>query len=458
MTAPATRSGIADRHAGKAPVVVAGAVLAVGAVVAVWTQMGPGGRSLIDLSVYRAGGRVILHGASLYGSSLRAQLGVPLPFTYPPVAAVLTTVLAPLPNLVGDWLWELGGVGVVAACVAVAFGPLAAPLGRWRWPGLAAVAIACLWLTPVKDHLGFGQIDLFLVGLCLADCTARRPRWPRGCLVGLATAVKLVPGVFIVYLALTRRTRAAGVGVATLAGLSALGWLVDPADSKSFWLTRIFQPQHTGNNAYFSNQSIKGMLARLGIHHALLWLALVAVVAVVGLVRARRASLGGQELAGVVLTGLVGLLASPVSWIHSAVWMVPALGVLVGRGRDRLRVAGAVALAVLLAARLPYVGAAIRHGAWSWAGQLLEDSYGLACLLVVVVLPTGRSGEACEQRGQRIPTMWPTAGPHPPIPATKEHQHAFQSSRTFGDPGSHSQPGDLGGSLRLEQDRGQRLE
>jgi len=62
--------------------------------------------------------------------------------------------------------------------------------------------------------------------LCLLDCCVRRPRWPRGALIGLATAIKLVPGVFIVYLLITGRRRAAAVSVATFALVSG-GGLVD---------------------------------------------------------------------------------------------------------------------------------------------------------------------------------------------------------------------------------------
>ncbi|PZS22277.1 MAG: hypothetical protein DLM54_03250 [Acidimicrobiales bacterium] len=417
LSAPAVRPR--PRLVDQVPVVAAIALLVTGAVVSIWIRMGTNGHSLIDLSVYRAASRAVLHGASLYGPSLRNQLGVPLPYTYPPAAAVLTTFLAPLPNLLGDWLWELGGVAVLVACVGVAFAPMASRLGRWRWLGLAAITVASLWLTPVRDHLGFGQIDLLLLGLCLADCTARQPRWPRGCLIGLATAVKLVPGVFIVYLLLTRRTRAAGVAVATMVGLSGVAWLVGPGDSSSFWLRRIFETQQAGNNAYFSNQSIKGMLTRMGNRDVLLWLVLVAGVALIGLLRARRASLGGHELAGVVLVGLVGVLASPVSWIHSAVWVVPALGVLVGRGTDKRRMAAAVALAVLFMAGLPYLGADLHRtgGAWEWGTQLLKDSYGLACLGLVMFLPLGERDEPAELAGRPE---------QPPVPALAGGQGARQ--------------------------------
>ena len=53
-------------------------------------------RTRIDLAAYRAGGQTWLHGADLYGQVPVIQ-GLPLPFTYPPIAAVLLAPLAPLP-------------------------------------------------------------------------------------------------------------------------------------------------------------------------------------------------------------------------------------------------------------------------------------------------------------------------------------------------------------------------
>jgi hypothetical protein len=47
-----------------------------------------------DIGVYRMGGGAVLHGESLY--QLRAGA---LPFTYPPFAAVVLTVLAVFPRM-----------------------------------------------------------------------------------------------------------------------------------------------------------------------------------------------------------------------------------------------------------------------------------------------------------------------------------------------------------------------
>lgn len=55
----------------------------------------PGG--LLDLSVYRAGSRRLLDGASIY-----AQPSGDLPFTYPPFAALVLVPLAAFPALLAE--------------------------------------------------------------------------------------------------------------------------------------------------------------------------------------------------------------------------------------------------------------------------------------------------------------------------------------------------------------------
>jgi alpha-1,2-mannosyltransferase len=114
---------------------------------------------------------------------------------------------------------------------------------------------------------------------------------------------------------------------------------------------------------------------------------LAGAVAVFGLRRAAVASRRGQELLGLALAALVGVLVSPVSWIHHLVWIVPVLAVLVGNAADRRRVALAVSIATLFALRLPYVGDNIPPG-WhlGWIAAVLRDSYGLLCVFLLFAL------------------------------------------------------------------------
>src|ERR1700683_4860531 len=86
---------------------------------------------------------------------------------------------------------------------------------------LAVLFAGCAYLFPMRDEIRFGQVDMVLLAMAVTDCAASAPRWPRGALVGLATAIKLVPGVFIVYLWLSGRRRAAVTAV-----IAAAAWTI----------------------------------------------------------------------------------------------------------------------------------------------------------------------------------------------------------------------------------------
>lgn len=357
-----------------------------------------------DLAVYRAAGRAITHGRSVYGSYVHDQLRVPLPFIYPPIAALLAAPLTYLGETAASLVWTAVTVVLLGVVVRICFAPLLGRFGR-RAPIALVVAVGAMAaLSPVEDHLRFGQVGIPLMACCVLDCMLPRTRWPRGLLVGLATAFKLVPGIFIPYLALTRRTRAAGVAVTTFLGLSLLGVAVAPSDSWQFWTDKMFQPT---SPTFFTNQSLEGILERaISGPWRLAWIASVAVVVTFGMWQAVVASLAGDELRGVAITGLVGVLVSPVSWIHHLVWIIPALAVIVGRGSDKRRIALAFVLAALLVARLPYVGHDELHERGVLA-TLLEDSFGLLCLGVLVYLtePLRLARRVSAKRATRSPAM-----------------------------------------------------
>ena len=67
-------------------------------------------------------------------------------------------------------------------------------------------------------------------------------------LVGLACAVKLTPGVFIVYLLVTGRRRAAAVAAAAFVAASLLAAGVLPHDSKRFWTDALWHSERLRAN------------------------------------------------------------------------------------------------------------------------------------------------------------------------------------------------------------------
>ena len=340
-----------------------------------------------DFAVYRVAGSAVVHHESLFGPWIGQHLDHPVPFTYPPLAAVFAVPFTLVGNHLGYALWNIASIVALFVVVRAATRPL---VRRFASPRLAfgvACAIA-LALTPVQDEIGFGQVGIVLMAMCFFDCYLETTRWPRGLLVGTATAIKLVPGVFIPYLWLSGRRRAAVVATATFAVLSLAGTALMPGDSKTFWTSRVFDNSRVGNSAYVSNQSLNGILERaLGAHVDVIWFVVAAAVAVYGLRRAALASRRGQESLGIALAAIVGVLVSPVSWIHHLVWIVPVLAVLVGDATDRRRVTLAASIAMLFALRLPYLGDNIPP-AWhvGWIAALLRDSYGLLCVYLLFAL------------------------------------------------------------------------
>ncbi|MET8381381.1 glycosyltransferase 87 family protein [Streptosporangium canum] len=382
---------------------------------------------LVDLDVYRTGGQAILEGRPVYDFVTPApQL---LPFTYPPIAALLATPLAAMSWPAAQWAWTALVFVTLAVSVGYGFRALLghgvpyrevlsrAVLGRRAArdrddaPGRAGGAglpmafallmIACTYLMPIRDQVRFGQVDILLVALCLADCVARRPVWPRGMLIGLATAVKLTPGVFLIYLLITgfgpgarqEQRRTFFMAAFTAALLTLLPFLVIPADAAEFWFHALLDPERLGANAATTNQSMRGMLIRLYLPDwltSLLWLALVAVVAWYGFRHARRALLDGHAVTGVALVGLMAVLLSPVAWIHHLAWVVVVLGALAGDGRDPVRVRVAAGVWLYYVVPIPWWGVTIKAAEIPVLspvlGKIVQNGFGLGALVLVWLL------------------------------------------------------------------------
>jgi alpha-1,2-mannosyltransferase len=359
----------------------AGAIVLIGAgvVAAVW-MLHPYHHKfdLIDLAVYRAAGKAVLHDRSVFGPYVAHQLRIPLPFIYPPVAAVFAIPFTLMPAGVANALWTLISLALLFGVVKLCFEPVT----RGSVLAITLAFGVALALTPVQENLRFGQLGIALMACCVFDCMLPRTRWPRGALVGVAAAVKLVPAIFVPYLWLTGRRRAAYVAIATFLGCTAIGWIADASDSREFFRHRMFEPT---SPKYFSNQSLEGMLQRFIGPWRLIWLPIVAVIVVFGLWQAARASRAGDELRGVAITGLIGVIASPISWVHHIVWIVPVIAAILATGTEKGRRALAFIVAALFIARLPYVGNDEFHGTGFFAA-VLEDSYGVLAIVLLAYL------------------------------------------------------------------------
>jgi alpha-1,2-mannosyltransferase len=223
----------------------------------------------------------------------------------------------------------LANTGVVALVTWWLVAPVARRHRASPWFPVALAVPAVLALEPIRLTLGEGQLNMFIFGLVLADVVAlRRGRAWCGVGIGLATALKLTPGLFLVFLVLIGRRRAAAVATGTLLGATLLGFVVDPSASWEYWTSTVWDTSRVGRLVNPWNQSILGLLAHVSDPaqpDRVLWALLAGGVAVLGLWRAVRVYRRGDDLAAVTLTGLTACLVSPISWVHHLYWVVPAV-------------------------------------------------------------------------------------------------------------------------------------
>jgi alpha-1,2-mannosyltransferase len=424
--------------------------LLAGLALAAWTTVdrldAPLTQRLVDLAVYRDAGRSLLNGRSVYG-----HLTAPpqrLAFTYPPFAALLSVPLAVIPFSLAGYLWTAGELILTPFITWWGFRRLWPRFGQW-WPlALGVVAGLMTQLLPFRDEVKFGQVDEIVVVLCLLDCAVLRTRWPRGVLIGVAAAIKLTPLVFIPYLYLTGRRRAAAVATVTSVGLSLVTAAVLPGTSWDYWTDDLFHTARLQPNAGTSNQSLRGMLLRANLPHSAFDVLLVAALLTVAVVGYRRAVAAQRidEVAGVALTGLLAVLLSPVAWIHHLVWLPLVIGTVVATGRSRARIVAGVGLVVFFTFSVPWIGFHMLHTAWPQPlARVVQDGFGLmAVVLLLVMCPgevapqitrtsmdtVGDRGDDDEQRGLAQPPVGApalhalesrgkSAQPHPPPRITR---------------------------------------
>jgi len=358
--------------------------LAVAAIYLVHVGHGIGlGDYRIDLEVYRTGARVLLYGGDLYGQLPRLGDGHELPFTYPPFAALSFVPLAILGYNIANWLLTGVTVACVAACLWCYAASTAAQAGAGMRRLLPWALPAALLLEPIRSTLTYGQINVLLMALVSFDCLTRVPRWPRGIGVGLAAALKLTPGIFLLFFLLRRDLRSAARAGLSFAACTGAGFALAPHDSLRYWTKIAYQPARIGGISYTSNQSVLAALARLGLSNPArtwLWLTLCLLVAALTVTGMRGALKAGHVTSALSLNAVAGLLISPISWSHHWVWAAPALLTCLSSNPKRRRMLAFPVLALLIFAIGPHWLLPSGDGRelhWSWWQQAVGGSYAL---------------------------------------------------------------------------------
>ncbi|MGH2486034.1 MAG: glycosyltransferase family 87 protein [Ktedonobacterales bacterium] len=331
-----------------------------------------------DFSSYYAAGAALRHDphANIYRQSVLNQASAhagllvspPLPYTYPPLFAILLSPFTALSFRLLSRAWLAGSFLLWIAVVPI----LAHELYYWlrpvltfapngsdeespriqrfaRDPAVWVAAALASWLvltsSPAAQTMSTGQVNfLVLIPLALVPWLTRR-RNERG--VGIAIAVaamlKFTPALLIGYLVLRRRWEAVIAALAALAVLAALSALVVGPQTV---LASIPQALRVGggdanvphNQALFApllNTLHAGPSSGLALA-AKLVTGLGALLVAIWLFRpaASRPSESrydpDRENIGYVIALCAMLLVSPTAWVHHYVWILPATTLALG--------------------------------------------------------------------------------------------------------------------------------
>ena len=372
-----------------------------------WTYLVPNGANFVDLHVYLGGAAALDHPGTLYSYVYADQTpDFPLPFTYPPFAALVFYPLSRLPFGLVAFCWQLGIIAALYGVVRLSQRLLGVPAGEQHRQAMAWTSLA-IWTEPLRSTFDYGQVNVILVLAVLAAVYSSR-WWISGLLVGLAAGVKLTPAVSGLYFLGMRRWRTAAFSAVVFAGTVAVSIAVIGQQARYYFTDLLGDAGRVGPIGTSFNQSWRGGISRLlgyDAGYGPLVLAGIAVTAVLAVLAWR--GLAGERLGSLLVVQLFGLLLSPISWTHHWVWLVPlAIWLLSGpwsqrRGARALGL-GWLALAIvgvpwLLSFAQPTIWQIGRPWYLAWAGLV----YIVAVLATLAwIAATGRTARRSREPAQ----------------------------------------------------------
>ena len=295
-----------------------------------------------DFLAYHQAAERLLGGRQLYDMSYTQTGGFGL-FYYPPTFAPLLLPFGALSATTATWAWI--GLSIVAFLVGVAAMPVSMTV---RWSTLLLAG----WSFPFVYAVKLGQVGPIL--FCLF---ALGWRWmDRPALLGfvgaLGAAIKLQPGLVLVWALLTSRFRAVVVGAAVLVTLAVVTTVLAGVGSWTDFLTllrTVSDPIRTAHN--FTPGAIafaSGVSADVA---GLIQLVNTVAVAVIVLASIRWAT----DVASYMVSVIASQLVSPILWDHYALLLLLPVAFLLASGRWWAAVIPLVTAWPLVTVTLPVV-------------------------------------------------------------------------------------------------------
>jgi alpha-1,2-mannosyltransferase len=276
----------------------------------------------------------------------------------------------------------------LASVLCVAWTVARVPRAAWRPVvlGLAAVAVP---LHRNFEDLNLNALLLALVVAAAADLDRGREA-RAGIWVGAATALKMFPALLLVFFAVRRRWRAAGMGLLVAVGLTISAMLpYGPAGA----VTAVGDWIRTAGPSVWtlrgSNQSLAALATRLHGGTPLLAALDIGAIALAwaalrrlhgrgcgGLWRSVGVGGGRRTFSEVAVVTLLGVLLSPIAWVHYFLLLFPAWVVAlhrpaVGPWRVLRPLAAVLTSGVLTVGSLSSRSAVFELSIYTWGALLL---------------------------------------------------------------------------------------
>ncbi len=294
------------------------------------------GSSHQDLDTYLAAGRDLTAGRPIYAAFLQHPFPDPTlrpAYIYPPVFTLFIVPLTWVPAAAAAWAWRLAMQAALVVAMVVFLRYV-----RGAWPVVWVGLLLTFSFYPLLVDVTEGQANLLVLALLVLGVVGiLQGQSAAGAWLGAAAALKLTPLLLLGWLIVTRRWRAAGFLGLGFLGVTAVGAVIRPADSLTF-VTQVL-PALGHGTAYYSNQSLYGVLGRLLTANPYTnpWLAFpweAGLAAAAGALLLGSWAVSAQKLdpaaAAFAFLPLLPLL-STVTWEHHLVVLLPVIWLIVAR-------------------------------------------------------------------------------------------------------------------------------
>ncbi|MBK8051598.1 MAG: DUF2029 domain-containing protein [Anaerolineales bacterium] len=344
------------------------ALILLALVYAAWISYQYRRNLLYDFNLYYAAALGFRQGWDIYGmmqdinandltrwSALGQAVGVPdiaPPYRYPPLTAQLVLPFTLLPYRMAGILW----ITLTAVAYVISAWLIGKSSGYAFGPGLA-LWLLLLWV-PALTTMHAGQINGFvLLALAVSFYGLARGRpWIAGIGLAVATLLKLVPGILVLYLFWRRQWKAGIIAIATSGLLMLASLLTFPISTLSAYFSNFFAMGQPGSLFTAApNQGISGIVARLfggvfpdpAIYRLYVAAALIVILVTFLYLWPLRSPNNTWPYEFGVLLCVINLI-TPYAWYHQLIWLLIPLLLVTATALARRQMAVLIILAILI--------------------------------------------------------------------------------------------------------------